>query len=257
LDLRVFGSQLGREFRVNIGAEMARLARYGWRGITKPQEVRLGGFRVRPPPGAGGRVLASLYAEKYEELERRALPDLLRPEDRVVEVGSAIGVVGLVCARIVGPERLWMVEANPDLAETIRANFALNGMAAPQLHIGLGCSEPGDPIAFRVAKEFWSSSVLERGQTARVELAPRIDLNQLLRASQASVLICDIEGGEFELLPKLDLTGIRLIVAELHRKLGRPGAVESLLSGLQDSGFRRKLCFKDEVYILERQEGTA
>lgn len=39
-----------------------------------------------------------------------------------------------------------------------------------------------------------------------------------------SVLICDIEGAELDLLPQLDLTGLRAVLIELHPQwIGRDG----------------------------------
>lgn len=229
-----------------------RLLRYAGRLATRPNEVEIAGLKIAVPPGADGPVRAILYAELYEGLERRALPILLRPEDRVVEAGAAIGFIGLCCARIVGPQNLLLTEANKDLVLEIERNFAANGFERPRILQALAAAQDGPPEAFHVAEQFWSSSALDRGATRRVDRVQRANLNTLFRSFEATVFICDIEGGEFALLPGLDFTGVRLVVAELHRKLAKPGEVERARASIEAQGFRLAQCFKDEVFIFER-----
>ncbi len=242
---------------MNIFSEAARLTRYAGRMLTKPTDVWIDGVRLAVPDGAAGRVLASIYAEKYEGLETRALPRYLKPDDVVVEAGAAIGYVGARCARIVGAENVHMIEANKDLVPEIERNFSLNGLPAPKLLHGLAAAGPGPAQAFQVAEQFWSSSVLDRGTTKRVAQVPLVDVPRLVAETSASVFICDIEGGEFTLFPALDFAGpalasLRLIVAELHGKLAEDGAVERLLQQLKAAGFALSETLGGEVFILTR-----
>ncbi|MCJ2068057.1 methyltransferase [Methylobacterium sp. J-030] len=52
------------------------------------------------------------------------------PDCRLCDVGAGTGAVGLACAALVPGLRPTLVERDPGLAETARANAALNGIAA-------------------------------------------------------------------------------------------------------------------------------
>ncbi|MEO1251081.1 MAG: hypothetical protein AAFW81_01890 [Pseudomonadota bacterium] len=233
--------------------EAPRLARYAWRMATKPDQVTIDGIRLNVPDGASGRVLASIYAEKYEGLEVRELPRLLRPDDVVVEAGAAIGFVGLVCERIVGADNVHMIEANRDLIPEIMKNWRANGAGEPKVHHGLAAAEDGPAVEFRVANLFWASSVIDHGQTKRIDKVDQIGLNALFKKTSASVFICDIEGGEFALLPSLDFSGLRLIVIELHEQRASPREMKTALQLFDDRGFELRQSFKNEVFIFERR----
>ena len=233
--------------------EIPRLARYGWRMATRPKRVVISGVKLTVPATAKGRVLASIYAEKYEGLEVRELPRLLRPDDVVVEAGSAIGFVGLIAQKTVGAKNVFMIEANRDLIPEIERNWRDNSVSAPQVMHGLAAAEDGPPVAFHVANLFWASSVIDHGETQRTDDVPQIGLNRLFRERNATVFICDIEGGEFELLPKLDLSGLRLIVIELHEKRAAHGEMQSAIETIKHAGFALTQSFKNEVFIFERR----
>jgi len=233
-------------------SELVRLVRYGWRMATRPTQVTIAGVKLNVPPSATGRVLASIYAEKYEGLEVRELPRLLRADDIIVEAGAAIGFVGLIAQKSVGAENVHMIEANKDLIPEIGRNWRDNGVSAPKIYYGLAAAEAGPPVEFHVANLFWASSVIDHGQTQRTDKVDQIGLNDLFRKTGASVFICDIEGGEFALLPILDLSGIRLIVIELHENRAGAGEMDAAQRVIEEAGFNLKQSFKDEVFIFER-----
>ena len=240
---------------MNLFSEIGRLSRYGVRLATRPRDVNLGGFLLRLPAGAGGRVRASIYAEKYEVLETRALPRVLRPGDVVVEAGAAIGYVGLHCARIVGVENLVLIEANKDLLPEIENNFRRNGLDTPEILTGVAAAEAGGLVDFHVSEQFWSSSVIDRGNTTRTDRLPMIGLNALFRERKANVFICDIEGGEFSLLPALDFSTIRLAIIELHAHIGGAGAVEDAIAVMARHGLPLAHTIADDVFVFERPQG--
>lgn len=232
--------------------EITRLMRYGWRMATRPRRVTISGVKLNVPDSATGRVLASIYAEKYEGLEARELPRLLRADDIVVEAGAAIGFVGLIAQQTVGASSVTMIEANRDLVPEIERNWRDNNTGPPQVLHGLAAAEDGPPVDFHVANLFWASSVIDHGATRRTDRVDQIGLNPLFREKQASVFICDIEGGEFAILPALDLSGLRLIVIELHEKRAAPGEMNGAIERIQSAGFMLTNSFKNEVFIFER-----
>ena len=45
---------------------------------------------------------------------------------------------------------------------------------------------------------------------------PAVQLNDVVAEFKPNVLVCDIEGGELELIPALDASGLRAVLMELH-----------------------------------------
>lgn len=238
-------------------SEAGRLARTVMRHITQPKTVAIKGVSVRLPAGAKGAVKDSLYAELYERHETGALSRLLEPGDVVVEAGAAIGFVGLHASKIIDPSQLHLIEANRDLIAEIEHNFKANGRAAPHIHYGLAAAPGVGETPFRIAQNFWSSSELDRGATVRVDTVPAIDVSALFAEASATVFICDIEGGEFTLLPQLDLSTLRLIILEIHDKLADEGQVDALKAHLDQSGFEANEVIAGEVHIYRRRGAGA
>lgn len=52
----------------------------------------------------------------------------LELEDRVLDLGCGYGVVGILAARLIGPERVWMADVNPEAVEMARKNADRNGV---------------------------------------------------------------------------------------------------------------------------------
>ena len=73
-------------------------------------------------------VRSALFKGTYEDNERRLVRGLLKPGDRVLEIGTGIGLVSLVCAKICGAGNVLSYEANPQLERIIRKNYELNGL---------------------------------------------------------------------------------------------------------------------------------
>lgn len=245
---------------VEILSHIARLTRYLQRLVLRPAEVDIGSVRLRLPDSARGKVRASIYAEKYKELEAKLLPQYLNKDDVIVEAGAAIGFVGVHCAHIVGVQNIHMVEANKDLLPIITHNFAINGYDRPNLMHGLACvkdegTKDRNVVPFHIADQFWSSSIIDRGMTVRTDEVARIDLHALFKQTGASVFICDIEGGEFSLLPKLSLDGLRLVIIELHADLATEKEMAQTIQHFYNSGFSLAQSLKGEIYIFKRVEG--
>jgi 16S rRNA (guanine1207-N2)-methyltransferase len=51
------------------------------------------------------------------------------PDDKVLDLGCGYGVVGILAARLVGPERVWLLDNDPAAVAVARRNLDLNGAA--------------------------------------------------------------------------------------------------------------------------------
>lgn len=50
------------------------------------------------------------------------------PEDRVCDLGCGYGVVGITAAKLIGPDRVLMIDNDPEAVACARANARLNGV---------------------------------------------------------------------------------------------------------------------------------
>lgn len=66
-----------------------------------------------------------------EQIDRGTLAMLSRvefaPADKVLDLGCGYGIVGILAARLIGPERVVMVDVNPEAVRLSRSNAEANG----------------------------------------------------------------------------------------------------------------------------------
>jgi FkbM family methyltransferase len=204
---------------------------------------------------------ALLDAGCYEAMERELVLRFVEHTDKVIEVGTGIGVVSMTAANIVGAKNVVTFDANPHIVEDAKKNFVRNGMGEINSHVAvLVCREHfvrDRDCDFHISEEFWVSRLLIGDkhddkiiETVKVRarcLEEEIDLHK------ATILICDIEGGEIELLSDADLSGIRLIIIETHSWAVGITTTDKLISKLISQGFHLELDAPEErVSVLRR-----
>lgn len=186
----------------------------------------------------------NLLLGRYEVPERQLARHSLTPDDAVLEVGGAIGFIGLFCQLRLGITRYTSVEANPSTAALLRRNYALNGRTPVVWDLALA-AEDGE-VTLNIGNEFWENSVVNgaaRGRTVRVPAATLSSLLRLLDYTPTA-LIMDIEGAEqfvdFRQLP----ASVRKIIIELHPGVIGPAKTYRIVADLVNLGF-----------FVEREEG--
>jgi FkbM family methyltransferase len=217
-------------------ASLGRPLRGAWRALRRPARVRLHGVWLELGADVTPALRRLVYREGYERGEARCVLLRLEPHDVVLEVGAGAGFVTTLCARRVGSERVVSYEANPALLPRIRATLAANGVA-PRLVNAVLAREAGEAELF-VEREFVSSSTQRRSTDADPLRVPRLAANAELRRVRPTCLVVDIEGGESELLPLLDLTGVRKLILELHPHVIGAERCADLVALLAAQGFR-------------------
>lgn len=207
--------------------------------------VEIGGFRIGDGGGSYARpIVDALASGDYERQERDIASRILQPGDRVIEAGTAIGVVSMTAAAIVGAGAVMTFDANPDIVRDARRNFRLNGFRAIASRFGLLKNRtafvPGEQMEFHLSRDFWASRLKADSRDADIErtiLAPVHCLEAEVSGHGANVLVCDIEGGEASLLAGSDLSGIDKIILETHYwSAGRP-ATDAMVRDLVVRGF--------------------
>jgi FkbM family methyltransferase len=166
------------------------------------------------------RTRRNLRAGTYEAKETAAVLAIVKPEDRVLELGAGIGYMSSLMARHIGPAAITSVEANPRLLPYIARVHALNGVTGARvLHGMLG--EVAGTAPFYLRGDFIGASADDYTGRGKDTPSERIDVPVLAARDvvadlRPTVLVCDIEGAEATVLPLMDLSGLRAAILELH-----------------------------------------
>jgi FkbM family methyltransferase len=190
-------------------------------------------------------MIAALTSGDYEAPERKLIPALVRPNDRVLEIGTAVGVVTMTAAAVVGPANIVTYDANPAIAADARRNFAANGLGGIAGGVGVMCnrrrwSPNRTEVDFFIARDFWASRLAARPDSpdiVSVVKVPLMCLEDKIAEHNANVLVCDIEGGEADLLEGAELGSIRLILLEIHYGLAGRQRIDDMVRFLVTRGF--------------------
>ncbi|QPC91651.1 FkbM family methyltransferase [Mesorhizobium sp. INR15] len=206
-------------------------------------------------------IITALDNNSYERRERHLTAELLHPSDRVIEAGTAIGIVAMTAALIVGAENVLTFDANPDIIEHARQNFDRNGLSKILSRNGVlknrrKIAGSDETVDFYIDKAFWASrldaSLTTPGIVKTVQI-PIYCLEDAICTHAANVLICDIEGGETELLMEADLTAIRLIIMETHYAVSGETVTDAMMRKLVLEGFSFHLGHSGDNFVVLRR----
>ncbi len=183
-----------------------------------PDIVELHGFKVELFPDDPEIIQRAFRYGWYERDEVNAARAIIDKSDRVLELGSGLGVVACAISSIVGAANMVGFEPNGSVAARARRNLALNGFE-PRIEelICRPAAAGGTSSDFYIADIFWASS-RDAGKGKRISV-PVTSLEDEIAAHRANVLVMDIEGGEIEILERADLSPIRAIIFESHEKM--------------------------------------
>lgn len=186
---------------------------------------------------------------RYEAPERSLVARALTPGDTVLELGGAIGFIGLFCRRVIGVRHVTSVEANPATLAMLRRNYQLNGLVPDVIHAA-ATAEDGE-IDLNIGGEFWENTVT--GTSNRTVRVPALSLETLFKRTPQppTALVCDIEGAEQYLdLHRLPATLTKIII-ELHPAILGREKTDAILLQLANQGFR-EVAEDDGTYLLMR-----
>jgi FkbM family methyltransferase len=171
------------------------------------------------------RVRTLLRQDAYEAKEATAVQKLIKAQDVVMELGAGIGFMSTLVATKTPAKSVHSFEANPQLMPYIAQVHALNKVK--NAHVTNAVLDDKDGSApFYIRKNFLASSLdpMEDSDDCTKVEVPTRDVNAVIKALQPTVLICDIEGAEVDLIPKMDLSSLRAVVIETHPQwIGKDG----------------------------------
>jgi FkbM family methyltransferase len=187
----------------------------------------------------------------YEAAEVAACTNLIQPGDRILELGGAIGFIGLYCLINRGAASVISVEANPHTVESLRDNYLRNGRTAQVINAAV--AEESGSVEFCVGTDFWTDGLHANAEGQRrivVEGKPFSTIWEEAKGTP-NALITDIEGAEIYIdwrqLPK----EIETIIIEIHPSVyGHPAAFR-ILQSILDKGFEVRF-FEANVFGLKR-----
>ena len=194
-----------------------------------------------------------LRSGNYELPEISILPDLITSDDKILEVGAAIGFLGIYCRKVIKVRDLVSVEPNPGTLNYLLLNYELNGITPNVIQGALTATD--GPVPFHVSEMFWCDSLINRvdTQNAREIIVDGLSFDSLvLRAGiQFNTLIIDIEGGEQYLPISSFPHHLKKVLIEIHPELIGVRPAFDVLEKLILSGFRIQAQFHN-TWALKR-----
>ena len=201
-------------------------------------------------------IRRDIYFGDYERKELDVIEQRLQPGDTVLEIGAGIGFLSAYCARIVGNERVYAYEANPALVALIGEVHARNRVSPQVIHSLLG--EGDCERDFFVERDYWASSLIRRSADARRVRVRQVDLSAELHRTAPNFLIVDVEGGEYELLRRADLSGVAKLCLEVHPDVLGNARASELFSSLIAGGFALDFSLmRKNVFYFYREAAAA
>jgi FkbM family methyltransferase len=194
-----------------------------------------------------------LVRKQYEEFERRAVQQHIRPEFSVVELGSCIGVVACVTNRVLQKGKVHVVvEANPWTIPVIEANRALNHSDFEILNAAIAYDRPS--VTFCPSMSLDSNSLRNESGSDPVTV-DTVTLRDIITQREIGpfALICDIEGHEYDLVQhEADVLRLaEIIILETHARFIGEAKNSELLAKLKEIGFE-KIDEQATVLVLKR-----
>jgi FkbM family methyltransferase len=180
------------------------------------------------------KIIRALLFNRHERTEAELVRYIAAPGDRVLELGSGLGFISILCAQICGPQHVVTVEGNPAMYGLLKRNLVLNNCP---LDARLAVvSLDGGPVQFQIADSMVSSSLYQRDDTTQVS-TDSISFRALVAEVKPTIIIMDIEGSEIDLLGTTELPSVRAIGVETHPHIVGQKAIAAMIERLRNMGF--------------------
>lgn len=181
-------------------------------------------------------IWAALQSGRYEANEARRIPWVVRPGDRVLELGAGIGVITSVIASI-DAVHVWSFEADPCMTRLARRVIEQNCHGNVTLSTGILAAGPPAKVAFYRRKDFWMSSKFpEQGPHEEKLEITSVDIDQFITSHRINVIVMDVEGAELEIAKMASLPGVQRVFLELHDHLYGLAGVRAITEAMSCKG---------------------
>lgn len=211
-----------------------------------------------PEAALKGNLERALASGRYENHEADALLLHLRPGDRLLDLGAGLGFICALAAGVLGEAAVFGVEAGPETVRLARRNLAANGFEGVKVMRGAVVAAGEGEVEFGQRPAFWASALQGPGgwpENAQVIRVPARPIGTLLAKLTPTVICCDIEGGELEVLTQ-PLPGVRLVVVETHPQVYGQAGVDRISAALQAQGFVPAEGARKDTLVFRRSCGA-
>lgn len=207
-----------------------------FRTVFNVSDVTIQGIKVNLNHSSITKALRKVfYYELYEADEISILKNHLVKQDVLLEIGAGIGYLSSYCSKIVGDERVYSYEANPEMAEKVSETYKLNNVS-PNFKNAFASFE-NSFVDFYLESNFWSSSSKKRSENSKKVSIPTIDINEEINRVSPTFMIVDIEGGEIDLIDKINFTSVKKLILEVHPHVIGDGNTSKVIAQLVSKGF--------------------
>lgn len=196
-------------------------------------------------------VIKEAIAESWYEIkEIELVRELVGPLDRVLEIGAGLGVMASCISNTCRPASYLAFEANPEIGILLRKTLERNKCEWVQVEQALLTDDAVQlqrgNLPFFARDEFWVSSTIEDETSREYHIATK-GFSETVNRFRPSVLICDIEGGEFELFSKSSPFWSRIprairpraLIIELHPHIIGSAGAENIVKTIEENGYKR------------------
>jgi FkbM family methyltransferase len=175
---------------------------------------------------------------RFEAAESCQIPAIVRPGDRVLEIGAGIGFISTLLSRERRVSRVVAVEANPFLMDYMTLLHSCNRVRKVRRVNAVLTNETAKSATFYLRRDFWMGSLspAPNPYVGTVEV-PALNLDVLLREERIDLIVCDVEGAETELFEGADLSGVDRIFLEMHDHVTGLSGVRRLFTTMTQHGF--------------------
>lgn len=160
------------------------------------------GLRLSIPHTVKRDVRHMIVAGNYENEEFELASKWVPADQPVIELGGCLGVVSAHLRRVIdADQKLIVVEANPNIVETCRGNASRPAPDSPTEVVCGAVAYGVDEVAFHLRRNLHVSRIADDNAEANF-VCPAYTLSKLaarLADEQRFTLVCDIEGGEYDL----------------------------------------------------------
>lgn len=232
---------------------------------AKPEVVATyHGIEVLDGEHLGPQMIRNMEDGRYERREVQSALREVTATDTIIEMGAGAGIVGAIVAKNCKPKKTVSYEANKTLMDHIRRLYKHNKIDKRiKVRNKIVLAEPNPPksVDFFIKGNFLGSgmTITKGAENATKVSVPVVEWEKVKKEVAPTVLLMDIEGAELDFFRHADLSGIRLIIVELHRHIyDRPGMREIREQRLVAQGFAEdRDASGGGVFVFRRVEAAA
>ncbi|WP_341862796.1 FkbM family methyltransferase [Gymnodinialimonas sp. 57CJ19] len=229
-------------------ADPFRNIRRKWHLMKGTSSYTHKGVRLRTgPKDIPSAVRGHIFKGTYEAVEAELVKEVVAPGNKVLEVGTGIGFVSILCAKIAGEGNVTSYEANPAMGDVIRKNYAENGLQSDlRMH---AVTVNGSPIQFFADANVLSSSMIDRNLPTTEITVESDAMADVMERVAPDVIVMDVEGAEVDLLSSADLSDVHSMIVEVHPHIVGAEKIAAMETALAEKGlFPVKVLHKTVLY---------